>query len=531
MPRHELVARDAVQHGVHDRPLRVGRLLAARGLGGRQRDGGAAAEVDLEATVGEVHAGPHDLARPGDAVEGRAARREEHRVLAPPLGARVAALEVRGRDGAGDLEDPHEAPVVVLAPAHVVQGGRGVQAHRLPQPVGHQRVDRHALVGLVEVRERLPVPQDARAVARADRRALDVVHQALGQVGRGGEVLEALLVLDAHRVEAEVVGDAQRGDVHLVLPAQLGGRELRGLVGAEPERHARVLEPRLHLVGLGVGHALHLGPQRGLRQALLVDADPVEELVVEDRVVHAHAALVEHADDGLLGQQLGGQRLAEPGLRGGRQLRQRVHVGRVVRDGAGGQPLADRVGEPGVGAVDGPDRRVVLAHLGQAGVEPEQAHEAGPVGGEVRRGEDRAAVGAQPGEHVMAVLPDRLGHDQRRLRRDAAEDLEPHALAADEPVPGGGVDVVGAHHLPAVGRERVGEDALQADLGGPARRVRGLAQVARRDEVDGVLRRGGRVGDGGDGVGVAGHGSAPSGRRWWAGRGRARACTTSRLAG
>jgi hypothetical protein len=49
MPRHELVLRDAVQEDVHDRPLRRDLGPAAIGLRFRQRDGGGAAEVNLEA--------------------------------------------------------------------------------------------------------------------------------------------------------------------------------------------------------------------------------------------------------------------------------------------------------------------------------------------------------------------------------------------------------------------------------------------------------------------------------------------------
>ncbi len=43
-------------------------------------------------------------------------------------------------------------------------------------------------------------------------------------------------------------------------------------------------------------------------------------------------------------------------------------------------------------------------------------HVPGPVGD----GEDRPAVRDQPVQHVMRVLPDRLGDDQRRVRVDAA---------------------------------------------------------------------------------------------------------------
>ena len=41
----------------------------------------------------------------------------------------------------------------------------------------------------------------------------------------------------------------------------------------------------------------------------------------------------------------------------------------------------------------------------------------------------------QPVQDVMRVLPDRFGHDQRRLGIDAGEDLHPFLLRADEAVP------------------------------------------------------------------------------------------------
>src|SRR5699024_10651614 len=91
-----------------------------------------------------------------------------------------------------------------------------------------------------------------------------------------------------------------------------------------------------------------------------------------------------------------------------------------------------------VGAVDRPQRGVLAAHLGQAAVEVQQPHQAGPLGCEVRDGEDRAAVGAQPGQNVVAVLPVGGGHDQRGLLRDLLEDLHAHALGGMKPWPSSG---------------------------------------------------------------------------------------------
>jgi len=112
-----------------------------------------------------------------------------------------------------------------------VEGRGRVEAHRSPHPVGDQRVYGDAPVDLVEVRERDTGIQLTRTVSAADRGPFDVVEQALREVARGHGVLEALLVLDADPVEAEVVGDPQGGDVHLELAEQLGLSQLGVIVG------------------------------------------------------------------------------------------------------------------------------------------------------------------------------------------------------------------------------------------------------------------------------------------------------------
>ncbi|WP_239080788.1 hypothetical protein [Streptomyces coelicoflavus] len=43
-------------------------------------------------------------------------------------------------------------------------------------------------------------------------------------------------------------------------------------------------------------------------------------------------------------------------------------------------------------------------------------------------------MAAQPGEDVVAVLPDGLDDDQRRVLGQVLEDLDAGALAVDEPV-------------------------------------------------------------------------------------------------
>ena len=63
VPGHHLVARDAVGHGVHDRPLRRRGLPAALGLLGGQFDDAGPAEVHLQPAVVDEDPRPDDLAR------------------------------------------------------------------------------------------------------------------------------------------------------------------------------------------------------------------------------------------------------------------------------------------------------------------------------------------------------------------------------------------------------------------------------------------------------------------------------------
>ena len=64
-----------------------------------------------------------------------------------------------------------------------------------------------------------------------------------GQVAGRGEVLQALLVLDADGGAAEFVGEADGGDIHLALLQGLGFGQLGFLVLAPAEGHALLEQP------------------------------------------------------------------------------------------------------------------------------------------------------------------------------------------------------------------------------------------------------------------------------------------------
>ena len=94
----------------------------------------------------------------------------------------------------------------------------------------------------------------------------------------------------------------------------------------------------------GVGHGAHLGDQRRLAEPLLEDSGGIEQLVVDDGVVHAHAAFVEDAHDGLAMPEIGGELGAELCAVGGQlAFVERVDVREIVRDLAGAEPFVESV--------------------------------------------------------------------------------------------------------------------------------------------------------------------------------------------
>ena len=123
-----------------------------------------------------------------------------------------------------------------------MQGGLGRLAKRAVDAVGEQRVEPGAFVHFVEVHDRLAVANRL-AVDGHDRRTVVVVEHALDEVGGRHQVLQALLVLDADRFAAELIGDARGGDIHPALAEHLIERQLGLGVLAEVEGHALLDQP------------------------------------------------------------------------------------------------------------------------------------------------------------------------------------------------------------------------------------------------------------------------------------------------
>ena len=324
----------------------------------------------------------------------------------------------------------------------------------------------------------------------ANGRPRHAVEQPFGQIGSGSQVLEALLILYPDGCRAKLRSNADRGDVHLALEEHLGKGQLPGLVGSKIESHPLGQQPPVDRAGLAVLHSKHPRVEGGLAQPLLVDACRVEKVIGDDRVEHAHAALVEHSHDDLLPPQAPRARAAcLCGAGRDADARQRPRVRRVVPDPARGKPRAKPSCEERVREVLAPERAVAHARLGQRGVQVEQPDETGKRAAPVCHGEDRPAVGGQSGQQMLAVLPHRLGHDQGAICRDAPKDLHAALLAVDESVPLGPVIAVGAQHPAPLLLDGGNEEPFHCGLGLLAFPVCGEAEIAVGNKIDdaGVL--------------------------------------------
>src|SRR5664280_1149230 len=79
----------------------------------RQRNGGSAADVGMEAPVHHEHSAPDQFALLADALQRSSAQGKVHRGLPLTDRAGVPRLEMRGRDRARNLERPDEVAAVL----------------------------------------------------------------------------------------------------------------------------------------------------------------------------------------------------------------------------------------------------------------------------------------------------------------------------------------------------------------------------------------------------------------------------------
>ena len=167
----------------------------------------------------------------------------------------------------------------------------------------------------------------------------------------------------------------------------------------------------------------------------------------------------------------------------------------LVADLALVEPLAQPVEEGFVGEVLAPQRRVFLAGLGEAGVEVQHSDQARPGSRPVGNGEDRSPVTEQTGEHVVRILPDRLGHDELGVGIDAGEDAHPFLLRSDEAVFFVLLVGMGTNQLVSRVRDAPPQCLFHLVLGGPAVLVGRKSQVAAGDQVNLFLLGFGRLDD------------------------------------
>src|SRR5262249_44118171 len=121
-------------------------------------------------------------------------------------------------------------------------------------------------------------------------------------------------------------------------------------------------------------------------------------------------------------------------LRAERLVVRGAGVALVVIDRSALEPSADRRTREAVLEVLAPDRAVPDARLRPPPLDVQHADQPRPLAGPVGESEDRSAVFRQTREDVARVLPDGLGHDERRVGIDLAEDLDTLRLTVDEAV-------------------------------------------------------------------------------------------------
>src|SRR5262249_35171494 len=97
--------------------------------------------------------------------------------------------------------------------------------------------------------------------------------------------------------------------------------------------------------------------------------------------------------------------------------------------------------------------------------------------------ENRAAMGKQAIEDMVAVLPHAFGNNERRLGVKPAENFHSHLLGINEAVLLFHVVRMGSNNGPAFGFQGLGENSLHFGLLGPALLVCGKAEVPVGHEI------------------------------------------------
>ena len=159
------------------------------------------------------------------------------------------------------------------------------------------------------------------------------------------------------------------------------------------------------------------------------------------------AWIVNHAEDRLMFSEFAGKLLSDLSrLARNLYLLQLLNMGGVMIDFVAGQPLPELLHEKLVFEVFAPKAAVSDSRLFEATVKVKQPDQAGPCPAPVRHRQNRSLVSNEPGKNMLAILPDRFGHNDRGLFRDGMEYLDSHPLAIDESMPLLLIEWVGSFH-------------------------------------------------------------------------------------
>src|SRR4051794_14463738 len=94
-------------------------------------------------------------------------------------------------------------------------------------------------------------------------------------------------------------------------------------------------------------------------------------------------------------------------------------------------------------------------------------------------------MGEQPMEQMVGVLPDGFHNDKRSVGRNSPKHFHSALLTVNETVAFFRVELMPANHFTAAIANRGYDRTLGALLCGPAHAIRGQAQIAVRNKIDG----------------------------------------------
>ncbi len=259
-------------------------------------------------------------------------------------------------------------------------------------------------------------------------------------------------------------------------------RSVSSLVAGDEGKPA-FIEPVAHRLRFVVGYLGHRRNQGRLAEPFLIDSRWIEKIVLNDRVIHPHAAFVEDAENCLacfqIARQGSAQLLFSPGQ--SRQI-QVMHMAQVMFDCMLRQPLPQAAAKEVVLEVLAPQGTEGNSALVQAAIQIQHAHQARPLARPVSHGKDGTAMMLQSGEHVVAVLPDRFRNNDGRIRMDLREDVHAHALTGNKAVSQILVVRVRPAQCKALGPQCIRELLFHLGLCRPADLICGLAQIPAGDQ-------------------------------------------------